>query len=100
MGMTNKRIVPIGKNIIVKKLPLSAVSEGGVMLPEGYKENSVVYGKVLAVGDELCSIIQSLIKSGLNQGDEVVFDEYAGKSLGDDVYLLEKEDILAKVVYE
>lgn len=93
------KVVPLGDNVIVKRLDAEETSAGGIVLPESAKQKPQE-GRVLSVGDGHRLPDGSRIKLSVKEGDRVVFRSYAGNEVGfdgDDLLILSEDDILAVV---
>ncbi len=90
-------VVPIGDNLIVKRLTVAETTAGGIVLPDAAREKPQ-QGRVLSVGDG------KLLPSGkrsapeVKEGDRVVFGSYAGSEVaidGESLLFLRTSDVLA-----
>jgi chaperonin GroES len=93
------KIVPLGANLVVKRLDADETTKGGVFLPDTSRESSQ-QGRVLSVGDG------RLLANGLRaahqvgEGDRVLFDTYSGNEFVVDdqkLLIMSEDDILAIV---
>jgi chaperonin GroES len=93
------KIVPIGENIVVKRLEAEEVTAGGIVLPDAAK-GKPCQGRVLSVGDGRLLSSGSRAAHQLSEGDRVVFDQYAGAEVrvnGDTLLIMREDEILAVV---
>lgn len=93
------RVVPIGSNIVVKRLEAEEQTAGGIILPDSARERPR-QGRVLSVGDG------QQLKNGkrapalVKEGDRVLFSGYAGSEVevdGEELLILNEEEILAVI---
>lgn len=91
------KVVPLGDKVVVRRLESNERTAGGIVLPDAARQQSR-QGKVLSVGDG------RMLKSGerapmqVNEGDRVLFSDYAGNELdvsGEKLLILSEDDILA-----
>lgn len=89
-------IRPLQDRVLVRRLPPSNKSPGGIIIPDKAQEKATE-GEVVAVGSG------KELESGLSRpvavqvGDRVLFGKYSGTEatvLGDDHVLLREDDIL------
>jgi len=93
------KIVPLGANVVVKRLPAGQQSAGGILLPDGAQEKPR-QGRVLSVGDGRLLPDGSRVPHQVSEGDRVLFDGFAGAEVvvGDDeLLILDENEILAIV---
>ena len=92
---------PLGDRLIVEVLEEEEVTLSGIVLPDTAKEKPT-RGRVLAVGPgERSEHTGDLIPMDVAEGDEIIFSKYGGtevKMSGQDVLILRKTDVLAKIV--
>ncbi len=90
-------VVPVGDNLVVKRVEAEESTAGGIVLPDAAREKPQ-QGRVLSVGDG------PLLKSGeraapeVQEGDRVVFGSYAGQEVdidGESLLILRTRDVLA-----
>lgn len=88
-----ERFIPCGKLVLVELLDgASDKTSGGLYLPADAKVNAQTRrGTVISQGDYDEDI-------PLNEGDVVIFGQYAGVEIGEGIRIMKPEDILAKVV--
>jgi chaperonin GroES len=94
------KIVPIGENIVVKRLEAEEVTAGGIVLPDAAKEKPR-QGRVLSVGDGLMLPCGTRAAHQISEGDRVLFDSYAGTEVqvnGDTLLIMREDEILAVVL--
>lgn len=94
------KIVPIGENIVVKRLEAEEVTAGGIVLPDAAKEKPR-QGRVLSVGDGRLLPDGARAAQQLSEGDRVLFDSYAGTEVrvnGDSLLIMREDEVLAVVL--
>jgi len=82
---------PMPERVMVEPEMTPEKSKGGLYLPDTAKERTQ-FGKVLEVGSQLPKYVKS--------GDKILFDKFAGTSVGSDeglVLFLKMDDIIAIV---
>ena len=90
-------IVPIGDNVVLKRLEAEETTAGGIVLPDSAQEKPAK-GRVLSVGDGKLLADGSRSRPDVAEGDLVLFSSYAGTeiTLGDEEFLiLGERDIMA-----
>jgi chaperonin GroES len=89
---------PLGDGVLVRLAQAPEKSAGGIIIPENVKEKPR-RGKVLAVGpgrEQVCSDGSfATLAPRIAVGDVVLFGQYAGTKLDDDLLLLRESDLLA-----
>jgi chaperonin GroES len=93
------KIVPIGANVIVKRLQAEEKTAGGIVLPDAAKEKPR-QGRVLSVGDGRLLANGNRVQHQVSEGDRVLFNSYAGTEItikGEEILILNEDDILAVV---
>ena len=83
-------------NIIIRRSETKGKTEGGIYIPEEYKE-ALARGTILAVGpgDKVKGKVEPL---NVKEGDVVLFSEYAGTNInidGEALLIMRETDILA-----
>lgn len=93
------KIVPLGENVVVKRLEPDDATAGGIVLPDGAKAKPQ-QGRVLSVGDGLMLPSGTRAAHQVSEGDRVLFDGYAGAEVaidGEELVILRENEILAVV---
>jgi chaperonin GroES len=93
------KIVPLGANVVIKRLPADQQTAGGIVLPEGTQEKPR-QGRVLSVGDGQLLPDGSRAPHQVSEGDRVLFSSYAGAEVivdSDELLILGENEILAIV---
>ncbi len=91
------RLVPLGENIVVKRIEAEEMTAGGIVLPDAAKEKPSE-GRVLSVGDGRLLKDGTRAKSQISDGDRVIFSSYAGNEVsidGEELLIMAEGDILA-----
>ncbi len=93
------KVVPLGDNVVVKRLESEQASPGGILLPESAAE-SPQQGRVLSVGDGRLLKNGTRVAHQVSEGDRVVFSKYAGTEVvtnGEELLIMREDEILAVV---
>ena len=93
------QIRPLGDKVIVERLEASAVTAGGIVLPDSAKEKPQ-RGKIVSVGDGKQLDDGSRAEMTVKKGQEVLFTSYAGTEVkvgGKELLIMDESDILAIV---
>jgi len=93
------KIVPLGANIVVKRLEAEEKTSGGIVLPD-VAQDRPQQGRVLSVGDGRLLANGARVKHQVLEGDRVVFGRYSGTEVTvgkEDLLILSEDDILAVV---
>ena len=88
---------PLGNRVIIQKSEQEQTTKSGIVLTDSAKEKSNE-GTIIAVGAGRILKDRSRVAPEVNEGDKVVFQQYAGTEVkrGDETYLIvNEEDILA-----
>ena len=88
---------PVGDKIIVKRLDAEETTSGGIILPDGAREKPQ-QGRVLSTGDGRLLPDGSRAAHLLQEGDRVLFTEWAGSTVVVDeqeLLIMSEEDVLA-----
>ena len=91
------KLVPLGDNVIVRRLQAEETTQGGIVLPEHAREKPK-RGRVLSVGDGRRLADGSRAALGVHDGDCVLFNSYAGTEVkinNEDLLILNENEILA-----
>ncbi len=94
------KIVPLGENVVVKRLESEETTSGGIVLPDTAKKKPQ-QGRVLSVGDGRLLPDGTRVAHQLSEGDRVLFDSHAGSELiidGEELLIMSEDEILAVVV--
>ena len=93
------KVVPVGENLVVKRLAADPTSKGGIVLPETSRELPQE-GRVLSVGDGRQLADGSRAGHQVSEGDRVLFTTYSGNEVivdGQKLLIMSESDILAIV---
>ncbi len=93
------KVVPVGDNVILKRIEPEQTTPGGIILPDTAREHSQ-QGRVLSVGDGRLLPNGKRVAHQVKDGDRVVFRSYAGTEVvldGEELLILREDDILAVV---
>jgi chaperonin GroES len=93
------KVVPLGTNVVVKRLESEAKTAGGIVLPEAAQKKPRE-GRVLSVGDGRQLSDGSRIPHQVREGDRIVFSDYAGIEVevnGESMLIMSEDEILAIV---
>ncbi len=94
------KLVPLGENVVVKRLEAEQTTAGGIVLPDTAQERPQ-QGRVLSVGDGRLLADGSRAAHQVAEGDRVLFNSYAGTEVvvdGEELLIMDEHDILAVVV--
>lgn len=93
------KIVPLGANVVVKRLPAGEVTTGGIVLPDAAQEKPR-QGRVLSIGDGRMLADGRRVPHQVSEGDRVLFGSYAGAEVrlnGEEFLIMSEDEILAIV---
>jgi chaperonin GroES len=93
------KVVPLGANVIVKRLDADERTAGGILLPENSREKPRE-GRVLSIGDGRRLADGSRLPHQVREGDRVVFAGYAGVEVevdGESMLIMNEDEIMAIV---
>ncbi len=93
------KLVPLGENVIIKRLEAEQVTAGGIVLPDTAREKPQ-QGRVLSVGDGRLLADGSRAEHQVAEGDRVLFASYGGSEVvvdGEDLLIMAEGEILAVV---
>ena len=91
------KVIPLGENIVVKRVAADEKTAGGIVLPDSAKKRPQ-QGRVLSVGDGKLLADGSRAKHQVQEGDRVLFLAYAGSEVevdGDELLIMSEDEILA-----
>lgn len=90
-GVIIMRVIPLKDRILVKPIK-EEKTKVGIYLPESVKNERLVKGEVMEVGE--------IEKCPVKKGDKVIFESFSGNEIkiDDEEYIIVKiNDILAKI---
>ena len=93
------KVVPLGPNVVVKRIDAEERTAGGIVLPENSREKPRE-GRVLSVGDGRRLANGSRLPHQVREGDRVVFAGYAGVEVevdGESMLIMTEDEIMAIV---
>ena len=93
------KIVPLGENVVIKRVEADATTAGGILLPDSAKEKTWE-GRVLSVGDGRMLPDGRRIPHQVSEGDRVLFGRYGGSEItvnGEELLIMAEREILAVV---
>ena len=93
------KVVPLGENVVVKRLESEEITAGGIVLPDTAREKPQ-QGRVLSVGDGRLLPDGARVGHQVSEGDRVLFDSYAGSEVvinGEELLIMSEGEILAVV---
>ena len=93
------KLVPLGENIVIKRLDAEETTSGGIVLPDSAREKPQ-QGRVLSVGDGRLLPDGSRATHQVSEGDRILFPKYCGTEVeidGEDLLIMTEREILAVV---
>ncbi|MGX9364860.1 co-chaperone GroES [Desulfoplanes sp. PS50] len=93
------KLRPLHDRILVKRVEEEEVTKGGIIIPDSAKEKPIK-GKVTAAGPGKTADDGKTIPMGVKEGDEVIFNKYAGTEIkieGEELLIMREDDILAVI---
>jgi len=93
------KVVPLGDNVVVKRLESEQTTDGGIVLPDTAQERPQ-QGRVLSLGDGRLMPDGSRLEHQVSEGDRVLFGRYAGTEVeidGEELLIMNEDEILAIV---
>ncbi|MEX0712605.1 MAG: co-chaperone GroES [Pirellulales bacterium] len=91
------KVVPLGENVVVKRLSAEDKTAGGIFLPDNAREKPR-QGRVLSVGDGRLLADGGRAAPQVNEGDRILFSTYAGSEVlvdGEELLIISESEILA-----
>ena len=91
------KVIPLGENIVVKRVAADEKTAGGIVLPDSAKKRPQ-QGRVLSVGDGKLLADGTRARHQVQEGDRVLFLAYAGSEVevdGDELLIMSEDEILA-----
>jgi chaperonin GroES len=93
------KVVPLGANVVVKRVTSEEKTAGGIVLPDSAQEKPR-QGRVLSVGDGRLLANGKRVQHQVSEGDRVLFSSYAGTEVdvnGEELLIMNESEILAIV---
>ncbi len=91
------KVVPLGANVVVRRMESEETTAGGIVLPDTAKEKPR-QGRVLSVGDGHTLKDGTRAPLSVREGDRVFFSPWAGTEItveGEELLIMAEGDILA-----
>lgn len=91
------KVVPLGDNVMVKRLEPETATAGGIVLPDTAREKPR-QGRVLSVGDGHLLPGGQRAPHQVSEGDRVLFESWSGTEVtvnGEELLIMSEEQILA-----
>jgi len=91
------KVVPLGANVVVRRMESEETTAGGIVLPDSAQEKPK-QGRVLSVGDGHVLKDGSKAPLSVKEGDQVIFSSWAGTEIdveGEQLLIMAESDILA-----
>jgi chaperonin GroES len=91
------KIVPLGANVVVKRLAAEETTAGGIVLPDAAREKPR-QGRVLSIGDGRLLTNGQRAAHQVREGDRVLFSSYAGTQVdvnAEELLIMSEDEILA-----
>ena len=92
------KLVPLQDNVIVEPIEDETTTASGIIIPDTISKEKPRKGKVLSVGPGKTDDSGKLIPVGVNEGDIVVFTQYAPTEIkigGQEYYIVGSHSLLA-----
>jgi chaperonin GroES len=93
------KVVPLGANVVVRRVTSEEKTAGGIVLPDATREKPR-QGRVLSVGDGRLLANGTRVRHQVGEGDRVLFNDYAGTEVdvdGEELLIMNESEILAVV---
>ncbi len=93
------KLRPLHDRILVKRVEEEEVTKGGIIIPDSAKEKPIK-GMVKSAGPGKTADDGKVIPMGVKEGDEVIFNKYAGTEIkieGEELLIMREDDILAVI---
>lgn len=90
---------PLGNRVIIEVAKEEETTVGGIVLPSSAKEKSQT-GTIVATGDGRVTDNGTKIEMTVKEGDQVLFEKYAGTEIkydGKDYLVVKESDIVAVI---
>ncbi|HZZ73944.1 MAG TPA: co-chaperone GroES [Pirellulales bacterium] len=91
------KVIPLGANLVVKRVAAEEKTAGGIVLPESAKKRPA-QGRVLSIGDGKLLADGTRAAHQVSEGDRVLFLAYAGSEVevdGEELLIMSEDEILA-----
>jgi chaperonin GroES len=93
------KIRPLHDRVVVKRKDADNKTTSGIIIPDTAKEKPLE-GKIIAVGSGVRNDNGILLPLGVQKGDMVLFDKYAGTEImidGEEYMMMKEDDILGVI---
>jgi chaperonin GroES len=93
------KLVPLGENVVIKRLDAEETTSGGIVLPDSAQKKPQ-QGRVLSVGDGRLLPCGTRASHQVTEGDRVLFPQYSGTEVeidGEELLIMTESEILAVV---
>ncbi len=93
------KLVPLGENVVIKRLDAEETTSGGIVLPDSAQKKPQ-QGRVLSVGDGRLLPVGTRASHQVTEGDRVLFPQYSGTEVeidGEELLIMTESEILAVV---
>ena len=91
------KVEPLGDKVVVKRLDAEEKTAGGIVLPDSAQDKPR-QGRVLSVGDGRLLADGQRASHQVQEGDRIVFSDYAGTDIvvdNEELLIMSEDDILA-----
>jgi chaperonin GroES len=92
------KVVPLGDNVVIRRIEAPLATRAGIVLPEAFKDSSTQQGRILSVGDGRRLGDGSRSAHLVQEGDRVLFANHAGIAVavsGEELLIMSEDEILA-----
>src|SRR4051812_20001248 len=96
-GAASMNVVPLGDNIVVKRMDAETHTPRGIVLPDA-AQTKPRQGRVLSVGDGRLLDDGSRAGHQVREGDRVLFSQFAGAEVevnGQELLIMSEDEVLA-----
>lgn len=87
---------PLRDNVIIKKID-EDVTESGLIVVEETGKFDPYKGEVLKVGPGRISPEGNRLPMSVKEGDIVIYKQYAGHKIKEDIWLINEKDVIATI---
>ena len=93
------KIRPLQDRVLVKRVEEDQKTKGGIIIPDSAKEKPIE-GIIIAVGKGKVANDGKLIKMDIKEGDNILFNKYAGTDVkidGEEFVIMREYDIVGVI---
>jgi len=93
------KIRPLQDRVLVKRVEEDQKTKGGIIIPDSAKEKPIE-GIIIAVGKGKVANDGKLIKMDIKEGDNILFNKYAGTDVkidGEELVIMREDDIVGVI---